>query len=78
MTFVVCVSGAKYVLPPLLISPGKLLNRDVLGGYNIQGANIKTAPNVFIDYTLFLNWIEFFESSVPDSVARPLVLVYDG
>ena len=35
MSFVVCVSGAKYVLPPLLISPGKLLNRDVLGGYNI-------------------------------------------
>ena len=32
----------------------------------------------FINFTLFLNWIEFFAKSVPDSVAYPLVLVYDG
>ena len=31
-TFVVCVSAANYFAPPLLILPGKQLNRDVLKG----------------------------------------------
>ena len=30
--FVVCVSAAKYVAPPLLILPGNRLNRDVIEG----------------------------------------------
>ena len=52
-TFAVCVSAAKYVAPPLLIIPGKLLNQDVLEVCNIEGANIKTPPKDFINYTLF-------------------------
>ena len=32
MIFSVCVSASKYFAPPLLILPGKRLNRDVLGG----------------------------------------------
>ena len=35
MTFVVCVSAAKSVALPLLIIPGKRLNRDVLKGCDI-------------------------------------------
>ena len=77
MTFVVCVSAAKYVAPPLLIFPGNRLNRDVLEGCDIEGANITTAPKGFINYTLYLSWLELFSNSVPDSVARPFVLVYD-
>ena len=78
MTFSVCVSADKYVAPPLLILPGKRLNRDFFKGCNIEGANITTAPNFFISYNLFLICIEFFANSVPDSVAHPIVLVYDG
>ena len=78
MTFVVCVSTAKYVAPPLLILPGKRLNRDVTEGCDIEGANITTAPKGFINSTLSLSWLEFFVNCVPDSVAHPLVLVYDG
>ena len=40
MTFVICVYAAKSIAPPLLILPGKRLNRDVLKGYDIGGAII--------------------------------------
>ena len=77
MTFIRCISAAKSAVPPLLILPGKRLNRDVIKGCNIEGANITTSPKGFIDYTLFLSWIGFFSNSVPDSVVRLLFLVYD-
>ena len=66
MTFVVCISSAKHVAPPLLIIRGKRLNRDVLKGWNIEGANIKKPPKGFINSTLSLIWIELFENYVPD------------
>ena len=51
MNFVVCVSAAKSVAPPLLILPGKRLNKYVIGGCNIEGDNIKTSLKGFINYT---------------------------
>ena len=77
-TFVVCVSADKYVAPPLLILPGNRLNRDVIESCDIEGANIKISPKGFINYILFLIWIECFAKYVSDSVVFPLVLVYDG
>ena len=77
MTFVIRVSADKYVAPPQLILPGKHFNRYVLKGLDIMGDNIKTVPRGLINYNLSLIWIELFEKSVPNSVARPLVLVYD-
>ena len=53
ITFVLCVSDTKYVVSSLLILPRKFLNRDVIKGCNIEGANITTAPKGFINYTLF-------------------------
>ena len=53
MTFVIFVSTAKSVAPSLLILPGKRLNRGVLEGCDIEGANITTATIFFINYTLF-------------------------
>ena len=53
MAFVVCVSAEKAVEPPLLILPGKRLNRDVFEGCDIEGANITIAPKVFINSALF-------------------------
>ena len=47
MTFSVCVSATKYVSPPLLVLSGKWLNRDFLGGCDIEDANITTAPKRF-------------------------------
>ena len=78
MTFVVRVSANKYVVSPLLIFSGKRLNRDVIEGCDVDGANITTAPKGFINSTLFLSRLEFFANSVPDPVALPLILVYDG
>ena len=53
MTFVVCVSTVKSVAPPLLIIPGKRLNRDVTKGFYIEGAIITTSSKGFINYNLF-------------------------
>ena len=53
------------------------MSRDFIEGCNIEGASITTAPNGFINYTLFLSWIELFANSVLGSIARPLVLVHD-
>ena len=77
ITFFVRVYDAKSVTPPLLIIPGNMLNRNVIKGCDIEGANITTVTKVLINYTLFLSWIELFANYFPDSVARPLVLVYD-
>ena len=44
ITFVVCVSAAKYFAPPLMILLGDWLNRDVLEGCDIEGDNITTSP----------------------------------
>ena len=57
IAFVVCVSSDKSVVTPLLILLGKRLNRDAIEGFNIEVHNIKTSPNGFINYTLFLRWI---------------------
>ena len=78
MTFVVCVSIAKYDVTPLLILPGKWFDRYFLECCYIEDDKITTALNFFINYTLFLIWIEFFYDSIPDSVAFSRVLVYDG
>ena len=77
MKVFVCFSATKSVAPPLLLLPVKSMNRGVLEGCDIQGANITTALKGFINSTLFLIWLELFAYSVPDSVAHPLVLVYD-
>ena len=77
MTFSVCVSADKAVVPSLLILPGKRLNRDVLKGFGIEGDHVTTAP-FFYQLYLILKSIIFFADSVPDSVVCPLVLVYDG
>ena len=50
---------------------------DVIEGCDIKVASITTEPKGFINYTSFLSFIEFFENSVTDSDARPLVLFYD-
>ena len=68
MTFIVCVSAAKYVAPPLFSIPVKRLSRGVIVCYSIGGSHVTSAPKGFIDYTLFLNWIIFFDKYVPDQL----------
>ena len=76
MTFAVYVSTAETVAPPVMIVHRNRLNRGVLEGCYIAGAHVTTEPILFINSTLFLNWIILFANSVLDSVAIPLVLVY--
>ena len=76
--FVVYISAAKYVSPPLLIIPGKRFNKDVIKGCNIEGSNITTAPKGFINSTSLLRFNELFANSVTDLSTQPIVFVYDG
>ena len=62
ITFVVCVSPDKYVAPPLLILPVKRFNRDVLKGFDIEGANITTARKVLINSTFFKAVLNYFQT----------------
>ena len=78
LTIAACVSGIGFVVPPLFIVPGKRLNRDLMDACEIHGSTICTAPKGFMNSSVFLRWLEHFERTVPGSVKRPLVLVYDG
>ena len=62
MTFVVCISAAKSVAPPLFLFPGKRLNCDVFK------ANITAALKGFINSILFLRWLELFANSLTEEV----------
>ena len=44
MTFDICIYAVKYFASPLLITPGKRLNRDVIQVCDIEGARVITAP----------------------------------
>ena len=55
MTFDVCVSAAKSVVPPLLSIPGKRFNRDVVEGCDIEGDKITTAPKGLIKFYSIFN-----------------------
>ena len=73
MKFVVCVSAAETVSLPLLIVPGKFWKVVIFRVLMLQ-----QHQNIFINSTLFLIFVVSFDNSVPDSVAKTLVLVYDG
>ena len=66
MTFVVYVLADKYIVLLMLILPEERSNRDFIEKCDIQGAHITTAPKVFINSALFLNWIELFANYVSD------------
>ena len=59
-TFSVCVYVDKYGTPPLLVLPEKRLNRDVIEGWDIEGANITTATkglSILLYFKAGLNYL---------------------
>ena len=78
VTFVACISATGFALPPLIIVPGKRLNRDVMNASTVEGACITTAPKGWINADIFNKWLIMFAKTVPKTVARPLVLLLDG
>ncbi|KAF4130497.1 DDE superfamily endonuclease [Phytophthora infestans] len=76
LSIVACGSAAGFVVPPAYSLPGKTVEWDVIdecfkrSNYDFPIRNINTY--------LFERWLHFFDSSVPRTVKRPLLLVLDG
>jgi hypothetical protein len=51
---------------------------EVLEQCSLPGAAVTTTKKAFMTAFLFAKWIDFFASSVPTPVKRPLLLVMDG
>ncbi|MEL7340323.1 MAG: transposase, partial [Bacteroidota bacterium] len=78
LTLVASVGADGRVVPPLFILPGLRLNRDVLDACPIEKAAVTTASKGFMTSSVFRKWLEHFNSNVPQTVRRPLLLIYDG
>ena len=78
LTLVACVSASGSCLPPLFLLPGQRLNRDILSECSVPGDTVAVAPKAFMNQAIFVKWLEHFAASVPSSVIRPLLLIYDG
>nr|CCA23996.1 PREDICTED: similar to ENSANGP00000028549 putative [Albugo laibachii Nc14] len=78
LTLVACVSASGSCLPPLFLLPGQRLNRDILSECSVLGATLAVAPKAFMNQAIFVKWLEHFAASVPSSIIRPLLLIYDG
>lgn len=78
LTIVACGSAAGFVIPPAFVLPGKTVSPGLLENCEAKGAVVTTSASGFMNTTLFERWLKFFASAVPDSIARPLVLILDG
>jgi hypothetical protein len=78
LTVVGAASASGFVVPPLYIVPGQRLNRDVLDACSIFGSVVTVSAKGFMTSKVFLKWLSHFESVVPGTVKRPLLLIYDG
>ncbi|RHY46136.1 hypothetical protein DYB30_010383 [Aphanomyces astaci] len=78
LTIVAAASAAGDVVPPLLIFPGRQLDRDVSAARDIPNSAITTSDCGFINGFLFEKWLTMFDRSIPVSVKRPVVLVFNG
>ncbi|OQR83424.1 hypothetical protein ACHHYP_14730 [Achlya hypogyna] len=77
LTIVACCSAAGFVVPPLFIMPGQRLSADIMSECTIDGAHVTTSTSGFINGALFVKWIDMLAASVPNTVARPIILVCD-
>ena len=75
-TIVSCVSAAGFVLPPYMVYPRKKSVPDRLREGALPGTRFANTESGWIDQQVYLEWFEFFCSSIPP--ARPVLLIQDG
>lgn len=78
LSVVACVNASGHVIPPLSILPGQRLSCHIMSECNISGARVVSAATGFINRAVFVKWVQFFSNSVPPTVKRPLLLLFDG
>ncbi|OQR85929.1 hypothetical protein ACHHYP_11172 [Achlya hypogyna] len=80
LSFLACVSATGHIIPPLILLQGRRLpideTHDALSV--LPTAVVTGTPSGFINSKTFEEWLEFFAASVPDDVARPVLLTFDG
>ena len=77
-TVVACANALGEFFTPTIIVPGKRVDRNLLDKALVKNVRISTSAKGWINSEVFCHWLDAFLKGVPDSVARPLVLVMDG
>nr|CCA19383.1 PREDICTED: similar to ENSANGP00000028549 putative [Albugo laibachii Nc14] len=78
LMLVACVSASGSCLWPLFLLPGQHLNRDILSECSGFGTTLPVAPKTFKNRAIFVQWLEHIAASLSRSIARPLLIIYDG
>jgi len=79
MTVVAAVSAAGAAIPPLIIVPGKRINKKDNAALGIEGACVTGAPKGFSNGVVFRLWLTIFATQLEKlKVALPIVLVLDN
>lgn len=78
LSVMACGSASGHVIPPLFILPGQRVPRNLMACCSVAGARVTCTDTGFINRATFLRWVEMFSNSVPNSVPRPPVLLFDG
>nr|CCA22415.1 hypothetical protein BRAFLDRAFT_67089 [Albugo laibachii Nc14] len=76
---VIAVRGSKNCLRIVSAAtlPASRPTFDILTECSIPGATVAIAPKAFMNQAIFVKWLKHFAASVPSSVIRPLLLIYD-
>jgi hypothetical protein len=78
MTVVAAVNAAGAAIPPLIIVPGKRINKKDDAALCIEGACVTGAPKGFSNGVVFRLWLTMFATQLEKlKVALPIVLVLD-
>jgi hypothetical protein len=77
LTIVAAGSADGFHIHPQFIVPGQSLQRTTMGSCVNEDAVVTTSEKGFINAKIFKKWLIHFERSVPGTVKRPLILVYD-
>jgi hypothetical protein len=77
LTIVAAGSADGFHIHPQFIVPGQSLQRTTMGSCVNEDAVATTSEKGFINAKIFKKWLIHFERSVPGTVKRPLILVYD-
>ena len=73
-----CVSAAGFVIPTLFITPGERLDISLRECCPVPDAKITTSATGWMNESIFSKWLDMFSESVPSTVQRPVLLLFDG
>ena len=70
------VSGNGFLAPLLFIVPGNRLKDDVMDVCDVSRSTVNVASKEFMNYSIFIQWLDHLNNTALESVERPMLLVY--